>query len=450
MGPRAMQYSLNLSDDEIDSFVAVRPKPVDLAGVDVLVGGELLSAALSKVVVSDIQTRDVLRLLMASAQAHAISNLDADASFLKGLYSKHQWSESRAPAICLTGLQGVGKTELLNALGRIFANQSSTFSVAGHKNIDLVPLWKMTLSKGDGLNELLRKFIDASWAEDLTNVEAKTSKNWSISKILTLAQRRSWMSATCLAIADEFQWIAASSAANARAASVLLKLHGIGPLLVYCANFSLVHKLKLRPPEELDRLMCRPLTIKPFTSDSPEFTAYLDALQQVESGTFEIDLQRDQEQIHLYTYGIRRKVVDLFVAAYKISHLKGRSGKVGAQELLLAYRSEFYTMHREQVEILFRQQVTGKMEKKDLWCPFGAMDPERSNVKEAEKIVQAFERRTEDALLHAALTPSESAAADAINPSATKYSSTAKVVRFRRTKVTKESLLEGAAALDKL
>jgi hypothetical protein len=102
------------------------------------------------------------------------------------------------------------------------------------------------------------------------------------------------------------------------------------------------------------------------------------------------------------------------------------------------------------VEILFRQQVTGKMEDKDLWCPFGSMDPVRSNVQEAEKIIQAFEKRTEDALLQSALTPSESAAAVVIDPSAPSSPSLGKVVRFRRTKVTKESLLAGAAALEKL
>lgn len=454
MGPRAMQYSLRLSDEEIDRLVEVPPVEIDLAGVDIFVGAGLLEAALARVVVSDSQTREVLKLLIARAQAHAVSNLDVDTSFLTSLYSKKPWGATRRPAICLTGLQGVGKTELLNALSRILTRQPSTFSVAGHQNIPLVPLWMMTLAKGDGLNELLRKFIDPLWdmetAGENADAKGKSIKNWSIPKLLSLAQRRSWLNATCLAVADEFQWIAASSDANARAASVLLKLHGIGPMLVFCANFSLGHKLKVRPPEELDRLMSRPLIIKPFGTESPEFKAYLEALQKVAPSIFKLDLKRDLEQIHLYTFGIRRKIVDLLVAAYQISIRRGGSGKVGVQELLLAFRSEMYAMHREQVDILFRQEVTGKMENKDLWCPFGSTDPARSNVQEAEKIIQAFERRTEDALLQAALTPAESAAAAVINPCAPARSSTAKVVRFRRTKVTKESLLAGAAALDHL
>jgi hypothetical protein len=449
-GPRALQYSLELSDEEIDQLVGVPPKQLDLAGVDVLVGAGLLEAALAKVVVPDPQTRDLLRQLIAKAQAHATANLDSDASFLKGIYSKRPWGEARRAAICLTGLQGVGKSELLLALGRILSRQPGTFGVAGHLNIPLVPFWMVTLAKGDGLNELLRKYIDPLWEAELGDAKEKPSKNWSIPKLLGLAQHRSWLNATCLAVVDEFQWIAASSSANARAASVLLKLHSIGPLLVYCANFSLGHKLILRPPEEHDRLLSRPLIMKQFAPESPEFTAYLAALQQVAPDLLTFDLNRDAEQVYLYTYGIRRKMVDLLVAAYQISCRKGGRGIVGAQELLQAYRSELYLTHRGHVEVLFRQQVTGKMEQKDLWCPFGSMGLVRSNVTDAEKIVTAFEKRTEDALLDAALTPAEAVAAAAIERDKPKKSVPGKVIRFGRGKVTKEDLLAGAACLDSI
>ncbi|MBU0589217.1 MAG: hypothetical protein KJ852_16730 [Gammaproteobacteria bacterium] len=449
-GPRALQYSLELSDEEIDQLVGVPPKQLDLSGVDLLVGAGLLEVALAKVVVPDPQTRDLLRQLIAKAQAHATANLDSDASFLKGIYSKRPWGEARRAAICLTGLQGVGKSELLLGLGRILSRQPGTFGVAGHLNIPLVPFWMVTLAKGDGLNELLRKYIDPLWEAELGDAKEKPSKNWSIPKLLGLAQHRSWLNATCLAVVDEFQWIAASISANARAASVLLKLHGIGPLLVYCANFSLGHKLILRPPEEHDRLLSRPLIMKPFSPESPEFTAYLAALQQVAPDLLTFDLNRDAEQVYLYTYGIRRKMVDLLVAAYQISCRKGGRGTVGAQELLQAYRSELYLTHRGHVEVLFRQQVTGRMEQKNLWCPFGSMDPVRSNVKEAVQIVQAFEKRTEDALLDAALTPSEAAAAAAIKPEMSRKSRPATVIRFQRGKVTKEDLLAGAASLDNI
>lgn len=165
-------------------------------------------------------------------------------------------------------------------------------------------------------------------------------------------------------------------------------------------------------------------------------------------GIATFDPTRDQEQVYLYTFGIRRKVVDLLVAAYRIACRAGGSGKVGAQELLLAYRSELYVTHREDVEVLFRQRVSGQMESATLWCPFGTMDPVRSNVREAAKIVQAFEKRMEDALLEAALMPAEAAALAVIEPDVSSTAKPAKVFRFRRGRATKDDLLAGAAVLD--
>ena len=196
--------------------------------------------------------------------------------------------------------------------------------------------------------------------------------------------------------------------------------------------------------------MSRPLIMKPLNSLSPEFTTYLAALQKVAPDVLKLDLKRDAEQVYLFTFGIRRKIVDLLVSAYQISNRKGGSGTVGAQELLLAYRSELYVTHRCQVEILFRQQVTSKMEERNLWCPFGSMDPVRSNVKEAEQIIHAFEKRIEDALLDHAMTPAESAAAAVISPNRPSISKSGKILRFKSRKVTKYSLLAGAAALDNL
>lgn len=451
MGSRALQYSADISDDEIDRLVAVPPESVDLSGVSAHTGADLLGNALARVVLPDAQTRDLIRQFLAMGHAHALAHLDPDAMYIRGLYEKQPWVAARRPAICFTGLQGVGKSELLHALGRIFSTRAGNSTVRGHPSIPLEPIWMMTLSKGDALNHLLREHVDPEWkkpkCKDIKS-EAQSHKNWSLPNLLGAAEKRSWVHGTCLIAIDEFQWISASTNANARAATVLLKMHAIGPLLIYCANFSLVHKLKARPPEERDRLLSRPVIMRPFGPNSPEFTAYLAALQTVAPAVFTFDPTRDQEQVYLYTFGIRRKVVDLLVAAYRIACRAGGSGKVGAQELLLAYRSELYVTHREDVEVLFRQRVSGQMESATLWCPFGTMDPVRSNVREAAKIVQAFEKRMEDALLEAALMPAEAAALAVIEPDVSSTAKPAKVFRFRRGKATKDDLLAGAAVLD--
>lgn len=450
--PRSRQYSFDLSDAEIDRMVSVAPTRITWDGADDRVRSGLLENGLRSVVVPDSQMRDLLRQLTGMVQAHAISRMESDASYIEGLYSRKPWGSMRSPAICFTGLQGVGKSQVLQSLSRILLGRAEQMSVRGHVGIDLMPMWLMTLAKGDGLNQLLREHVDPVWQD----TESKTSirngsapKSWSVPKILEFAERASWRHATCLAAIDEFQWISASSGANARAASVLLKLHGIGPLLLYCANFSLGHKLKGRPPEDRDRLLSCPIIMRPFGSKCPDLTVYLKALREVAPDILIFDPARDQDSIYLFTFGIRRKIVDLLVAAYKVACRPGGAGKVGISQICDAYRSELYAMHREDVEVLFRQLVNRNMESQALWCPFGSMDQSNSNVTEATKIVNAFEKRVEDDYLRESLTPSEAKAFDAVQPQASGNVKPAKVFRFRKGKATKEDLLAGSAILDK-
>lgn len=454
MSAMAKQYSFNLADAEIDQMVSVPPKQIAWGGVDVRIRPGLLENGLRSVVLPDTQMRSLLRQLTGIVQAHAHAHMESDAVYIKALYSKKPWGHMRSPAICFTGLQGVGKSQVLRSLSRILMARIEQMTVRGHSGIDLIPMWLMTLAKGDGLNQLLREHVDPTWQD----VESKTpirdgsspKKNWSVPKILELAERASWRHATCLAVIDEFQWITASSSANARAASVLLKLHGIGPMLLYGANFSLGHKLKGRPPEDRDRLLSCPIIMRPFGPLCTDLTAYLKTLQAVAPDVLIFDPVDDQESVYLSTFGIRRKIVDLLVAAYKIACRQGRTGKVGVSEIRNAYRSELYAIHRADVEALFRQHVTGRMESEGLWCPFGSMEHSNSTVTQATEIIHAFEKRLEDDYLRESLTPTEAQALDALRPRDARETKPAKVLRFPKGKVTKEDLLAGAAILDKL
>jgi hypothetical protein len=452
MSPRAKQYAFGLSNAEIDQLVSVPPKQIALGGADARVRAGLLENGLRSVVLPDAQMRGLLRQLTGMAQAHALSRMDSEATYIEGLYSKKPWGHMRSPAICFSGLQGVGKSQVLQSLSQILQGTSRQMSVLGHAGIDLIPIWLMTLAKGDRLNQLLREHVDPAWRDTQSQIPVRNGsapKSWSVPKVLEFAERASWKHATCLAAIDEFQWISASSSANARAASVLLRLHGIGPLLLYCANFSLGHKLKGRPPEDRDRLLSCPVIMRPFSRLCPDFTAYLQALQAVAPDVLVFDPVEDQEGIYMFSFGVRRKVVDLLVAAYKIASRPGGTGKVGVSEMRDAYRSELYAMHREDVEILFRQLASGMMERETLWCPFGSMQRDKSNVTEAAEIINAFEKRVEDDYLRESLTPSEAQALDALQPQALSNAKPAKVLRFRKGKATKEDLLAGAAILDR-
>ena len=441
LSPRIGQFMLPTSDAELDAHIAVPVSPVTLRGDDATGDAKLIGSALREMFLPDRQARAILRFLAASAKAHAVHHLDTDQKYVHGLYSKSPWGMNRPPAICFTGPAGAGKSNILRAFGRLVSH-SRSFSVEGHSNIPLVATWLMTVEKGDGLNQLLSEHIEPLGAAPLSRKARRTGE------LLQDAARISWRGATCVIPVDEFQWIAASSAANTRAATVLLKLHGIGPILVFCANFSMIHKLKRRPAEDRDRLLSCPIVLKSLASTDPDWVAYLEAVRGVAPDVLTFVPQLHGKRIHQYTFGIKRKVVDLVVTAVQMARSKSKAATVGPDELLAAYRSARYGMHRKDVEALLRQEITGRVEIEDLWCPFAEAAAEAINVTAIPAAVESFERRVEERILSDAMLPSEAAAHRELGDEASPSKKLGKVLRFRSGKVTKESLLEGAAALD--
>jgi len=454
VSPRVAQFDVPLSDKALDALIAVPVQSVAVSGGDAAADAKLIGDALRRMFVPDKQSRRILRFFLALCRAHAKHHFESDEEFLTGLYSKYPWGFGRSPAICFTGHAGTGKSQILLALARLFS-RSRSFSVEGHRNLPLVAAWPMTLAKGDGLNQLLRDHVeqlepDNSGYDQSQESEPEVTKDWNTAALLKAAARVSWKNACCVMPVDEFQWIAASSTANARASTILLKLHGIGPMLLFCANFSLIHKLKSRPPEDRDRLLPCPIVLKPLAADDADWIAYLEAMRGVAPELLTFVPARDAQIIHQYTYGIKRKAVDLVEVAVRMARRKSDTATVGSDWLLAAYRSAEYAMHRDDVDALVRQDITGKVERRDLSCPFDSTEVSAGNVTAVPSAVESFERRVEDAILADALMPSEAAALAQISTEDAPKVSAGKVLRFNSRKVTKDDLLKGAAALDAL
>lgn len=455
VSPRIAQFDVPLSDKALDALIAVPVQRVAVPGSDAAADAKLVGDALRGMFVPDMQSRQVLRFLVALSRAHAEHHFNSDEKFLAGLYAKHPWGFCRSPAICFTGHAGTGKSQILLALARLLL-RSQSFSVERHRNLPLVAAWPMTLAKGDGLNQLLREHVEELEPERSGDAqphgsETKVTKDWNTAALLKAAARVSWKNACCVMPVDEFQWIAASSTANARASTTLLTLHGIGPILLFCANFSLIHKLKSRPPEDRDRLLPCPIVLKPLAADDPDWIAYLEAMRGVAPELLTFVPTRDAQTIHQYTYGIKRKAVDLVEVAVRMARRKSATATVGVDWLIAAYRSAEYAMHRDDVEALIRQDISGKVERQDLSCPFTSTTTVGAcSVAAATSAVESFERRIEDAILADAMMPSEAAALAQISKEDVPKVSAGKVLRFNSRKVTKDDLLKGAAALDAL
>lgn len=457
VSPRVSQYKTEWTDAELDAALIRPPVAVELRGTDHVAQSQVLANAIKAIFLPDHQIRSVLRELISLARGHAEAHFDTDERYLKALYSRQYWGNSTRSAICLTGLAGAGKTEILGALHRLLV-MGANFDVCGHRKLPLEAIWSMTLARGAGVNQILQEFVipqpvqiaDAEVdVEDAVRGRKEGKKDMKIPVLMELARRMSWRNGMCLATIDEFQRITASADANAKATSVLMQLLGIGPLLVFCANYSLVAKLKRRHQQERQRLLSLPIVVHPTDANDGSWAAYLAAVKSIAPEVFVFDPVRDAEVIHRYTFGLKRLVVDLVITAFSMSKARSSRGVVGSQELLSAYQSLKYSMNREEVEILHKQAITGTMIREDLWCPFISTETD-NKVKTLSTAVEAFEARTEDALLASAMMPGEAEAIKVLAPQTVSVKSSGKLLRLRHGKASKDDLLAGAAVLDKL
>lgn len=447
---------ISVSDFELDRLVELRAVPVKLGGDTPDADSEMLRAGLERVFLSGTQVRKVIRRLLDLARSHAKSHLSSEDAFLAGLYKPFPWGKTPGPAICLSGLAGVGKSQVLEALVRILPS-TTTIGVRGHANIPLVSSWPMTLRDGIGLNALLMRYLDLARTEEELSEAKETPKNVKsigLPALLSLARRRSWRDGVCLLWVDEFQFVSHGSDANARATALLLQLLGIGPRLVFVANYSLGHKLKKRNQEDRQRLVSQPLILEPERCSSDDWKALVAEYRNVAPSVLAFDVDSAETLLHRYTFGIKRLAVDLLVCAYREARRRGKC-TVGLEEIRHAYTSSSYTSNREDVETLWRQHVAGKMLRSDLWCPFDQfsqggtdIEGEATNVAVARRAIETFEAKIEDQLLDSSLLPEEKEAVQRLEASETPRRKPATVIRMRRPKATKESLQQACGLFD--
>lgn len=446
----AARFAKPWTDAEIDAHVEVYAVPLDLESESADAGAERLRRGFERIFLSSGQTRRILRELYDIALVHALSHFVSEEVFVRGLYSPtNPWGGDDAPAVCVTGLGGTGKTALFFALQKLLG-ASTSVDVAGHKGIPLLPGWFLSLKDGAELGPLLRPCIMPDESQSaLAYGQTSQVKSVRIPDLLKLARRRAWRDGICLLVVDEFQFITLGGEANAKATAVLLKLFGLGPQLIYVANYSLIHRLKNRGQEDRNRLLRRPIVLQPEACSSTEWLRLLSECKKVCPEVFVFDVESSQELIHRYTFGIKRCVVWLLVAAFRETRSRGARNHVGEDEIRRAYLSMEYSACREDVEILWRQQIEGRSRRQDLWCPFSDVH-KTENVSMAQQAREDFERRVDEDYLKSSLTPREAAALKSLEPESVEGKPPGKVVKMPKQKVTADSLLEGSRKFGEL
>lgn len=432
------RFPVALSDSELADLVRVRAvRPDGLGTHSPEVDASLLDQAMKEVFEPTSSLLKHLRHLLDLAQGHAATFFPSINGYWRRVYELEPPTQ---PAVCLTGLAGVGKSSLLGALSQLLQRPLPKELIAA-AGAPLENCWHLRLSALEDLKDRLKRLAFGPPNEVTDRDDVKREQAGTIANLSQAASRRARRLAVCLLLLDEMQFETLSSAANTRLTKILLLFLAFGPRLVYCLNYSMGHRLMRRHPEERDRLTASPIVLVPDAADSDDWRQTLLAIFAVAPDAFPFDVEKVATTFHRYTFGIKRKLATLLTHAYRTARRAGRH-QVSMEDVLSAYRSMEFTTHRRDVELLTSQDIEGIAKRPDLTCPFPASLPLPSPVPppEGDPIPKEVAR---EALL-ASMTPTERAGAEAAQrdsdaPPPPKRNN---VVRMPRP--TKDALLAGA------
>ncbi|HHF0814908.1 TPA: AAA family ATPase [Pseudomonas aeruginosa] len=391
-------------DDYIKETVEVIPPALGgLASLEVGVAAEALTASLKEIFLPNKFVVEFIKEMVGRSALYCSDVYKSEAAYLGGVYSPR---DTEVFPICLTGLAGVGKSQLIAALRKVLPGPVELETDHFSGKLQAVSHWYASGRGKAGGRQLLLDFLGEEFKTSVPKLNS--------AKLLRESRRRSWQEAVALAILDETQHINTGSGA-ARFVEIILTLSGIGPSVLFVSNYSLLHKLLARNSEDKQRLLSEPKIMVPDVPGSQDWYDYLHECVSVGGENFSVTADEIVDEVFKSTHGIKRLVVQLFKAAYVEARRSGR-GSITFADIVNGYRSVEYASNRLDVEELQSISVQGKSSRRrlDLVCPFELPSEYSANV--ASYIRRERDIAANRIAVMSALTPAERSAVEGMAP----------------------------------
>lgn len=359
-----------LSRDEIRRRVEVPPRLFTVSERDSPVqASQKFKRRLEDVYFPSAQCVEILYEWMALALDHCQNHYRDRREFLAILHGKEVPFPAFSFPICLTGLAGIGKSQLLRALSRLMPQDSSVMTLDN----TVFPLQS---------HRVLTVQVKGSLTDILVSL---TGVNGGVDTLAGIARKSAYRLGLAFLGVDEFQFLTQSDKANSRLMQMLMLIGYVGIPVLYIANFSMLHKLARRNQEDRQRLLSNLWGLFPEQPNSGDWAGMVEWHKRIAPDVFVFDAEGDAEAIHQLTGGINRAENRLLEIAFRRAMEDGRAVSLGRLET--AYKSRDYAVYRADIETLEKLPYSSSLQKtrKDLCCPFDITKRSMSEETLSEK-----------------------------------------------------------------
>lgn len=402
--------------------------------------------------VHHVSSQELDLLVMFVERAHAYSEIAyPDEITFAGRLQSHSLDLGAFDPTCLSGLAGTGKSALFGALQRALpTNGFLELNAEFRRGFDLVASSRTVVRSKSGLGEILSAFLPAD-AQPLRKqlvdgTEVFMKSKYALPEMVRLASKSCYALGHSINLLDEMQFAAQSASANTKPAQMIMTMSYLPPPLVCAINYSLCHRLLRRPQEERDRMLASPEVLLPDAPGSPDVLALLGEFDVVGSDVLGFKLVEEASKIFSMTANVKRKIRQLLTRGYRMYRASGAE-KLTMDHLVAAFNDPRNFAMREDVEVIFKQAITGKpvRGKEALWCPLGV---EFNTVPSTVRVISTGrEQRVQAEMMRQSMTAQErkqhSASDAAKSPPRSRVGTGGKVVKLpTRNQMDAKSLLQ--------
>jgi len=380
------------SDEDINRLVSVRPpEVVGLEKFSPDISASILDTQLQSIYLPNSFALKLLREINDLAYTHCYVGYKNEQQYKRQLYSP---ATTEYFPICLTGFAGIGKSQLLKAIPRMFPQDTDLF-IEGVGKVPLKTLWHVNMKNKKGAKQVLHDFIP--------DLMGKSGTRVGIDELLRICRRIAFRDGISFMSIDELQFYSQGAMAT-KICTSLLDMASIGLPVIYAANFDLCTKMLLRPQQERQRLLVEPRVMWPDDPDGDDWFNFVSECIRVSGGILSNSTCDFSSRLFDYTAGIKRSAVQLIKLAYRNARIRGKH-EISAIDLDISYSSAQYFSNKNDVQYIQSQIISNKPERMDLWCPFESQIMNSSNIRAFTTAIRDTQAST--GYLTSTMTPAE-------------------------------------------